>query len=358
MGFAFSSETMVAHAYVGLTIVCLITVAMILWIVLLRIRLYFGQRHQAKFQEIWLPIFTETALHADCHPKDAVLPPLPPRDYLLFMNQWLSFQESLSGHALVRMNGLARRLKLHTHARALLKTGKIRQRFVAITFLGDLRDRSSWPELETLLSQENSLLSILAARALIKIDQERALPLVFAELAKRDDWPETRVAVVLQSVLTAELATTPLFAALQNSTDSGAIKLLPYVEHMYNEEKNRILRILLERSNSERLTSRILKHIQCGHELDLVRQYAGHSRWHIRMQAVAALGRIGQRQDVALLLERLGDSEWWVRYRAAQALLKMSGMTRQELEVIHDNLEDSFARTMLEQTLIEAGGAA
>ena len=355
MGFVFSSETMVAHAYVGLAVVCLITLFMILWIVFLRIRLYLAQQRQARFREVWLPIFTETALNQNCHRKDADISVLKRRDFFLFMNCWLDFQESLSGHALIRMNGLARQFKLHVYARRLLQRGSMRQRLVAMVFLGDLRDRFSWPVLEELLSNENSLLSILAARALIKIDQERALPIVFAELVRREDWPEARVAVLLRSVLTAELATSSLFDALQNSTDSGAIKLLPYVDHMYNEEKNRILRILLERSNSDRLTSRILKRIQCGHELDLVRHYVGHSRWHIRMQALAALGRIGTREDISLLLERLGDGEWWVRYRAAQALIKMPGMTRRELQIIHDNLEDSFARTMLEQTLIEEG---
>lgn len=353
MAFAFSSETMVAHAYAGLAIVCLITLSMLAWIVLLRIRLYFEERHRANFQATWLPIFTETALHPDCHKKDERLPVLPRRDFFLFMDVWLDFQESLSGHSVVRMNGLARRLQLHASARRLLFKGGLRRRLVAVVFLGTLRDRVSWADLETLLSHENSLLSILAARALIKIDQERALPLVFAQLVRREDWPETRVAVLLRSVLTAELATTPLFDALRDSTDAGAIRLLPYVEHMFDEERNRILRVLLERSTSDRLTSRILKHIQCGHELDMVRHYAGHSRWHIRMQAVAALGRIGQREDIPLLLQRLGDEAWWVRYRAAQSLIKIPGMTRQELEVIHDNLEDSFARTMLAQAMTE-----
>lgn len=356
MGFAFNSETLVTHAYAGLAIVCLITLSMIFWIVGLRVRLYLSQQYQTGFQNIWQPIFTETALHPHCHREGANIPPLKRRDFFLFMNCWLDFQESLSGQALVRMNGLARQLKLHVHAQRLLQKGRMRQRLVAIVFLGSLRDRASWSALEKLLADENSLLSLLAARSLIKIDQERALPLVLAELVRREDWPEARVAVLLRSVLTAELATPPLFDALQNSTDSGAIKLLPYVEHMYNEERNRILRILLERSRSDQLTSRILKRIQCGHELALVRQYAGHSRWHIRMQAVAALGRIGQRQDIPLLLQSLGDGEWWVRYRASQALLRMPGMTRQELEVIRDNMEDSFARTMLEQTLSEEGG--
>lgn len=353
MEFVFSSETMVAHAYAGLAIVCFVTLSMLAWIVILRIRLFFDQRHRANFQAAWLPVFTETALHPECHKKDERLPALPGRDFFLFMDVWLDFQESLSGDNVVRMNGLARRLQLQTYARRLLFKGGLRRRLVAVVFLGTLRDRASWADLETLLSHENSLLSTLAARALLKIDQERALPLVFAQLVRRDDWPETRVAVLLRSVLTPELATTPLFEALRDSTDAGALRLLPYVEHMFNEERNRILRILLERSTSDRLISRILKHIQCGHELDMVRHYAGHSRWHIRMQAVAALGRIGQRQDIALLLQCLGDAEWWVRYRAAQSLIKIPGVTRQELEVIHDNLDDSFAKTMLAQAMAE-----
>jgi hypothetical protein len=356
LGFVFSSETLVGHAYVGLAIVCLITLFMILWIVFLRIRLYLSQQYQARFEGIWQPIFTEIALYPHCYSKGAEVPSLRRRDFFLFMNCWLGFQESLSGKALVRLNGLARQLKLHVHAQHLLQKGRMRQRLVALVFLGNLRDRASWPVLEKLLANENSLLSLLSARALIQIDQERALPLVLAELVRREDWPEARVAVLLRSVLTAELATPPLFEALQNSTDPGAIKLLPYVEHMYNEERNRILRILLERSRSDRLTSRILKRIQCSQELALVRQYVSHGRWHLRMQAVAALGRIGQRSDIPLLLERLGDEEWWVRYRASQALLKMPGMTHQEIETIRDNMEDSFARTMLEQAMTEEGG--
>ena len=358
MGFAFSSEPMVYSAYVGLAIVCSLTLLIIFWIAFLRVRMYFSQQHEAHFKEIWQPLFMATALSPDCHRKDAPLPTLKRRDFFLFMNQWVGFLDTLSGPAVVRMSGLARQLGVQEYARKLMHQRDLRRRLLAVIFLGDLRDRTSWSDLEEFLTNENSLLSILAARSLIKIDQERALPLVFAEVVRREDWPETRVALRLRSVLNAEIVTGPLFDALRDSPDSAAIKLLPYVEHMYNEERNRILRILLERSGSDRLTSRILKLIECGHERDLVRHYLGHERWHIRMQAAAALGRIGERGDIPLLLERLGDDEWWVRYRTAQALIKMPGMTREKLRMIHDNLEDSFARNMLEQTLLEEGEMA
>lgn len=358
MGFAFTSSSMLTLAYAGFAIVCLLTLLIILWIAFLRIRMRLKQQHQARFQEIWLPVFTTTALSPHNRDKHGSLPALAARDFFLFMNYWLGFQEGISGHAAIRLNGLARQLGMAEYARKLLHGRALRRRLPAVVFLGNLRDRASWAELEKYLFHENSLLSILAARALLNIDQNRALPLVFAELIRRDDWPETRVALRLRSVLTAKSVTHFLFEALRDSSDSAAIKLLPYVEHMYNEEKNRILRILLERSTSDRLTSRVLKRIECDHERDLVLSHLNHARWHIRMQAVAALGRIGGRQDIPFLLERLSDKEWWVRYRAAQALIKMPGMSRQRLQEIQIGLEDSFARNMLEQTLTEEGRAA
>ena len=358
MGFVFTSKNIVSLVYVGFAGVCLLTLLIILWIAFLRVRMHFRQQYEVHFREIWQPIFKETALQTYCHTKDAKLPTLKRRDFFLFITHWVEFQENFSGSIFVRMGELARKLGVQDYARRLMRQGNLRRRLLAVVFLGDLRDRASWPDLEQFLSHENSLLSILAARSLLKIDQERALPLVFAEVIRREDWPETRVALRLRSVLNADQVTGPLFEALRDSSDAAALKLLPYVEHMYNEERNRILRILLERSESDRLTSRILKLIDCDDERDLVRGFLGHERWHIRMQAVSALGRIGERGDIPLLLEALGDKEWWVRYRAAQALLKMPGMTREKLQVIHDNLEDSFARNMLEQTLIEEGGAA
>ena len=128
---------------------------------------------------------------------------------------------------------------------------------------------------------------------------------------------------------------------------------MPYLELMYNEEKNRILRILLERSQSDLLTSRLLKHIDSIQEIDLVRHYTGHAQWPIRMQAIAALGRIGQREDLPALLQGLSDREWWVRYRAAQSLVKIIGMNLEELAMILEKLEDPFAVTMLKHAIAE-----
>ena len=53
----------------------------------------------------------------------------------------------------------------------------------------------------------------------------------------------------------------------------------------------------------------------------------------------------------------LGDTVWWVRYRAGQALLNLKDMTETRLEEVRASLGDRFARDMLEQVRAEAGTA-
>jgi HEAT repeat protein len=73
----------------------------------------------------------------------------------------------------------------------------------------------------------------------------------------------------------------------------------------------------------------------------------------VRLQAAKALGRIGEHTDVNRLVPLLGDKEWWVRYRSAQALLGMSFFSLTEAEMLRTNLSDRFARDMLAQAIAE-----
>ena len=88
-------------------------------------------------------------------------------------------------------------------------------------------------------------------------------------------------------------------------------------------------------------------------DLDLVRPLLKHQRWHVRMQTAATLGRIGIPSDEALLVGVLADSQWWVRYRAAQALLRMSHVGEAGLRRIGATHTDKYARDIVNQVLAE-----
>jgi HEAT repeat protein len=77
----------------------------------------------------------------------------------------------------------------------------------------------------------------------------------------------------------------------------------------------------------------------------------------VRVQAARALARIGERTDIDLLAPLLGDREWWVRYRAAQALASLAALYGQPLDVVGHTLSDRFARDMLAQVMAERSPA-
>jgi HEAT repeat protein len=84
-----------------------------------------------------------------------------------------------------------------------------------------------------------------------------------------------------------------------------------------------------------------------------VRERLAHADWQVRVQAAKALGRIGDRSDVERLVALLADREWWVRYRAAQALVELPWMQRADLEALRASLDDRFAADMLAQVTAE-----
>ena len=75
----------------------------------------------------------------------------------------------------------------------------------------------------------------------------------------------------------------------------------------------------------------------------------------VRIQAARALGRIGKPEHVELLTRMLADRDWWVRYRAAQALVSLPFMGPNALRRLRDSQEDRYAGDILEQTMAEAG---
>jgi len=87
--------------------------------------------------------------------------------------------------------------------------------------------------------------------------------------------------------------------------------------------------------------------------LSEVRTLLGHEDWQGRVQAARALGRVGERSDAARLTRLLGDPQWWVRYRAAQALRELPLLAQADLDAVRASLTDRFALDMLDQVLAE-----
>jgi HEAT repeat protein len=73
----------------------------------------------------------------------------------------------------------------------------------------------------------------------------------------------------------------------------------------------------------------------------------------VRLQAARALGHIGDASDLPRLQGMLCDSQWWVRYRAAQALSRLPGLDHEGMQRIRAAQNDRFACDVLDQVMAE-----
>jgi HEAT repeat protein len=129
--------------------------------------------------------------------------------------------------------------------------------------------------------------------------------------------------------------------------------MVGYLELAYNVAALPAARMIAELSHDPEVLAACLRLLNSAEDLPVVRDCLSHQDSRVRVQACAALGRIGEARDEELLVPRLSDTEWWVRYRAAQALSRLPHMHEPKLKTIQAAQANPFARDILAQVMAE-----
>jgi HEAT repeat protein len=82
-------------------------------------------------------------------------------------------------------------------------------------------------------------------------------------------------------------------------------------------------------------------------DLQIIRDHLSHLAWYVRVQAAAALGKVGTQDDETRLIALFTDEHWWVRYRAGEALASLPSMTEDKLELLQATLPTPEAQEIL-----------
>lgn len=358
--FVGNSDTFVRFALFSSLFAIGLTTVLFGGVILLRLRLIAHRRTEREFIATWRPILTRIAVQGLDPETDSSLPDLRPTDgehMRLLLNEWNVLQDCLRGAASNNLTRAGYKLELDQVAWDMLKeSGTLGHQLLAIVTLGHLGDTSAWSRIVAELDSDNTLLSLMAAKALCNIDPDRAVPLLLPHIVAREDWAGARVAGVLQEAGAAAVSGF-LRDAILDSSPEDAEKLICYLPMIYKPVAATVISRMLKRHVDDRVIGACLKVSDSPLELPQVRTLIRHARWHIRMRAAMVLGRIGEPGDSELLVSLLSDAEWWVRYRAAQALAALPAMSMRQLEDIRETLEDPYGRDMLNQVMAEREAA-
>lgn len=274
-----------------------------------------------------------------------------------FLHDWNYLHESISGDSKNGLNNLGESLKLHSMTYELLKSPFVDKRLIAVNTLGNLGCTASYPSIEELLADRDPVISSWAWRALFRIDVETTIEKHLDEIANRRDWSPIFVAKVLKEIA-CETLSQPLCELAEkhfaeNMEERQMSRLISYLTFANFPDRHALVsKMLLESSEKEVLIA-CLRLVNSDDDLARTRELINDERWEVRLQVVLTLGRLGHKKDIDLLITATDDLDWWVRYRAASALVSMPGMTESKIEKLSRTLPSHFSRDILRQVMTE-----
>jgi hypothetical protein len=347
-----ASSTLIAAVYWTTFVAAATTLALFAHTLALRFATMAAARRRLEVKARWREIFADAMLSAT-QARGRSLPRYARRECLDLLEEWNHARESVEGEAAGNLIVLGERLGFNEIAASMLGTHRLSNRLLALQTLGHLHDRSEWDDILALLDHPNTALSVTAARALVEIDPDEAVRFVMPQVIARIDWPPVSVSRILTCAGT-NLVTQPLCNAILTSDAETAVRMLKYSGSARTETMDQCVEILLREREEPAVLASAMKVMNSGAGLRRIAALTEHGAWYVRMQAAKALGRLGLARDLPLLERLLSDREWWVRYRAAQAIVSLP-LDPGALRALRDRQSDRFAADMMHQALAEAG---
>ena len=327
--------------------------AMLIAIVFLRVALLVRRAHELRLTTRWRPVL------AQCVDNEPVAIPRVARgDQYFILRLWNIHHALMRGQVTEHLNGLIHRAGLADAARRMLRHGSTRQRLLAIVTLGNLREASALNEFRLLADEASTFISLAAAQALLQIAAEASLPWLLIRVGRRQDWPLTRLSIMLRE-LGPDIISVPLAEALLAVTEAPDAtvqvpRLIKLLELAHPSVAAPAVRgALAAAGENVAVIAACVRALTDPRDRELACTYANHPAWQVRVTVAIALRRFAVPADRGLLVDMLSDLHWWVRRSAADTLLALPFVTIADLTKIQRILPDRFAADMLADAIAE-----
>lgn len=351
--FRSNFDTLTNIALWSIATVLVATITLFVYTVGLRVATINGAQRREKLLKQWRVVFANSML--DRHAAEVQqLPRVARGDAINLMEEWNRACASVDGAASANLIALAHRTVIPDMARRLFNGRRVRARILAVQTIGHLRDATSKSAIRELLDHENTALSITAAATLVEIDADLGIAAIVPMIDARRDWPKTRVSIVLRRA-GSERVSEPMYRAIRSANNRGKTHLLQFARLMEAETLDALVVELLRESTDPGVLNLALKLVSGFAAVPRIAALTQHKEWFVRMQAAKVLGRIGEEEHLPLLEVLLGDVEWWVRYRAAQAITSLPFVGPNQLRNLRMRQHDRYAADILQQAFAEAG---
>ncbi|TFB09387.1 HEAT repeat domain-containing protein [Candidatus Atribacteria bacterium MT.SAG.1] len=276
-------------------------------------------------------------------------------EYNYFLDFLENYLITIKGEDLERIAALITKTKLFFYLIDNLKRGSKQKRKLAAHFLGLARAGKSKEFLEEGLNDRDDSVAYNCALALAKLGAIDIVNDILIQYRQRKKYSSDLLLNVLFDF--GNNICPPLLQQLEEEKDEFLciliIDVLGYYRYYSAGEK--ILDFLNKSTNRE-LRIHCLKAIgrmEYIEALPAIRKCLDEHDWVIRSQAIQSIGKIGDVSVEKKLIENLYCENWWVRYRAAEALFNLSESGKKILEKVVDQSKDKKATIAAQIVLTE-----
>lgn len=345
------SDLILRIALVVSAVTAMLAVSLMANVLIVRLLSIREERHENAVLDVWRPLIAESA--------EGVLQDLPTlrrKELPVVLAEWSRVHEVVRGEATDNLNRLAHRLEFHKAALRMVARGPLRNRLIGIITLGHLRNPQYRSVVFPLLDSADARISLAAARALVQMAPEVGVPRVVARAGARTEWSLVRLAMILREAPAGRVCIS-LLDTLEKSMVSAMPRLLKLMKGIECANRWAAIQHAIGASSDPNIRAVSLSVLEDPDGLEFARESCNHDAWFVRVQAASALGRVGTPEDVDRLVTMLSDPVWWVRYRAAEALIQLPFISTAEIRQLSHSSPDRFARDILREALAEAESA-
>lgn len=326
-----------------------LAVAMLGLILFMRLIFTMRERRHERFLAVWRPVFARGLTFPNGN-----IPTLKKYEMPYFAALFIRYHSLVGGEEKENLNAMARAAGLRGGAAEMLISRSVSKQLQAIAALGCLKEQGAIDRLARYAAGEHTLLSLAAAVSMVRIDPSAAVRKLMPLIVSRRDWAASSVYRILREA-GPDAVSGVLLHAVMRADEETALRLMPFLGTADAPAAAAAVRFWLDKTTSDEMIAACLKMVSSPLDAPVARRYIGHPAWFVRAQAALLLGKIGGREDVPSLVTLLADKEWWVRYRAAQALADLPFLGAEGLHRIMAGQRDRFAKDILFQVMSEKG---
>lgn len=282
-------------------------------------------------------------------------PDISPREFPLVLAAALDLVRSVTGQDAKRVAQIVDHWLGRKTLLKILSEGGRGQIIQILTLISYFDDAESKRPLFAHLDHADPYVQLAALRSLAHRAEATELPEIFAHVQNMDRTNAAFMADVLTQF--GPQATPFLVALLSQQTEENWRTAI--IMALGNVGDMTTARHLVEYARSastqvRRAVARALGELQATEVIDTLHLLARDDQIEVRHDAIVALGSVHSEQTFAVLLDALDDPDWWARYHAGQALLKI-GEKGQALLQAYANAQGAHAE-LAQQIMLEHKG--